>query len=194
MLAYKGIIFNEDKRRNLFTLDNTKTEKVRFPTFSGDKNEDFLKFRIKMEKSVQKNRVVLNDQFEKLKKNLCGEVLKHVPETVKDLEIAWSYLKEGFGDPLRILKESIKALDTIKALPPVTKKETRVTVFLDFESIIKDVIQLGGDSPGSRNYCTAFSEFTLEKILYALPDEGEDVPLRRELLAASGEGKEQFES
>ena len=91
----------------------------------------------------------MNDQFDKLKENLRREALKHVPETVKDLEIAWSYLKEGFGDPLRIFKERIKALDTIKALPPVTKKRTRV--FLDFESIIKDVIQLGGDSPGSRN-------------------------------------------
>ena len=34
----------------------------------------------------------------------------------------------------------------------------------------------------------------MEKILHALPDEGEDVPLRRELSAASGEGKEQFET
>ena len=109
-----------------------------------------------MEKAFQKNRFVLNDQFDKLKENLRGEALKHVPETVKDLEIAWSYLKEGFGDPLRILKERIKALDTIKALPPVKKKETKVTWFLDFESIIEDVIQLGGDSPGSRNYCTTF--------------------------------------
>ena len=194
LLAFKVIIFKEDKRRNLFTLDNTKAEKVKFPTFSGDKKEDFFKFKIKMEQAFLKNRVVLCDQFDKLKENLRAEALKHVPETVTDLDVAWSYLKEGFGDPLRILKERIKALDSIKALPPVKKKEIRVTWFLDFESILEDVIQLGGDNPGSKSYCTAFSEFTLEKILFALPDEGEDVFLRKELSSADGEGKEQFEN
>ena len=194
LASLRKIILAEDKRRFLFTLDHAKSEKVKFPTFSGDKKEDFLKFKIKMTQAFEKNRVILCDQLDKLRENLRGEALKHVPETVQDLQIAWDHLKEAYGDPLRMLKERIKALDSIKALPPVKKKEARVTWFLDFESILEDVIQLGGERPGSKSYCTAFSEYTLEKILSALPDEGEDVGLRKELSAVDGEGKDQFEA
>ena len=46
------------------------------------------------------------------------DAAKHVPNTIKDIEKAWSNLKDAYGDPLRILKEGIKALDTMKTLPP----------------------------------------------------------------------------
>ena len=45
----------------------------------------------------------------------------------------------------------------------------------------------------SRSYCTAYSEYTLEKILLKFPDEGEDVTLRTDLSAIDGVGKAQFE-
>ena len=41
----------------------------------------------------------------------------------------------------------------------------------------------GGVNPGKRNYCTAYSEFTVEKVLSSFHDEGED-----------GDGKELFEN
>ena len=34
LLDLKKVIEDEDTKRNLFTLDNTKVEKVKFPTFS----------------------------------------------------------------------------------------------------------------------------------------------------------------
>ena len=37
---------------------------------------------------------------------LRGEALKHVPETVKDLDAAWVHIKEACSDPLRMLKGS----------------------------------------------------------------------------------------
>ena len=194
LLELKKIVEAEDCRRNLFTLDNTKFEKVKFPTFSGDKKEDYIKFKEKIVKAFNKNRVVLCDQLDKLRENLKGEALKHVPDTVVDLDTAWRYLHEAYGDPLRVLKERIKALDSIKALPPLKRKEARVTWFLEFESILEDVIQLGGDKPGKRSYCTAYSEFTVEKVLSALPDEGEDVSLRAKLSRVSGDGKDMFEN
>ena len=117
-----------------------------------------------------------------------AEALKHVPYTVTELDTAWKYLHEAYGDQLRVLKERIKALDSIKALPPLKKKEARVTWFLEFESIIGDVIQLGGENLGKRNYCTAYSEFTVEKVLSAFPDEGEDVSLRAQLSRVDGDG------
>ena len=45
LLDLKKIVDNEDNRRNLFTLDNTKFEKIKYPTFSGDRKEDFIKFK-----------------------------------------------------------------------------------------------------------------------------------------------------
>ena len=194
LLDLKKVIEDEDTKRNLFTLDNTKVEKVKFPTFSGEKREDFLKFKEKMLKAFQKNRVVLGDQLDKLRENLKGEALKHVPDTVPKLEIAWKYLNDAYGDPLRILKERIKFLDSMKFLPPLKKKEARVTWFLEFESVLDDIIQLGGDSPGIRSYCAAYSEFTVEKVLSALPEEGEDVRLRADLSRVVGDGKELFEN
>ena len=193
LIALKEVIIDEDERRNLFTLDNVKHEKVKFPTFSGDRKEDVLKFKTKLTEAFNKNRVVLSDQLDKLRENLKGDAAKHVPDTIKDIEKAWSNLMDAYGDPLRILKERIKALDTMKTLPPAKKKEARVNWFLELESVLEDVISLGGDGL-SNNYCTAFSEFTLEKILNNFPDEGEDVFLRKKLSATEGEGKERFEN
>ena len=104
------------------------------------------------------------------------------------------YIHEAYGDPLRVLKERIRAIDSTKALPPLRRKEARVTWFLEFESILKDVIQLGGDDLGKRNYCTAYSEFTVEKVLSAFPEEGEDVSLRAQLCTVVGDGRELFEN
>ena len=129
-----------------------------------------------------------------MRENLKGEALKHVPDTVPGLEVAWKVRNDAYGDPLRILKERIKFLDSMKSLPPLKKKEARVTWFLEFESVLDDIIQLGGDSPGMRSYCTAYSEFTVEKVLSALPEEGEDVRLRADLSRVTGDGKEFFEN
>ena len=193
LTTLKEVIIDEDERRNLFTLDNVKHEKVKFPTFSGDRKEDVLKFKTKLLEAFKKNRVVLSDQLDKLRENLKGDAAKHVPDTIKDIEKAWSNLMDAYGDSLRILKERIKALDSMKTLPPVKKKEARVNWFLELESVLEDVINLGGDGL-SNSYCTAFSEFTLEKILNNFPDEGEDVFLRKKLSATEGEGKERFEN
>ena len=194
LLDLKQIVEEEDSRRNLFTLDNTKFEKVKFPTFSGEKKEDFIKFKEKMTKAFSKNRVVLGDQLDKLKENLRGEALKHIPDTVTDLDVAWQNLNSAYGDPMRVLKERIKCLDNFKSLPPLKKKELRVTWFLELENVIEDVIQLGGKNAGTRSYCTAFSEFTIEKILSSLPEDGEDVSLRAQLSRVAGDGRELFEN
>ena len=82
--------------------------------FSGDRKEDVLKFKTKLTEAFNKNIVVLSDQLDKLRENLKGDAAKHVPDTIKNIEKAWSNLMDAYGDPLRILKERIKALDTMK--------------------------------------------------------------------------------
>ena len=55
LIALKEVIIDEDERRNLFTLDNVKHEKVKLHTFSGDRKEDVLKFKIKLTEAFNKN-------------------------------------------------------------------------------------------------------------------------------------------
>ena len=51
LLDLKQIVEEEDSRRNLFTLDNTKFEKVKFPTFSGEKKRRFHQIQRKYDKN-----------------------------------------------------------------------------------------------------------------------------------------------
>ena len=78
----------EDQKRNLQTLMPSKTEKVKYPAFSGDVGVDFLKFKKKLEECFRKNRVPQSDMLDKLRENLRGAALKRVPETVKDISVA----------------------------------------------------------------------------------------------------------
>ena len=48
----------EDSRRNLQTLLPQKSAKIKYPVFSGDIGEDFVKFRAKMEDCFKKNRIL----------------------------------------------------------------------------------------------------------------------------------------
>ena len=74
---------SEDEKRNLQTLMPAKSDKVKYPQFSGDPGEDFVKFRDKLKECFRKNRVPASDQLDKLRENLTGQALKRVPETLE---------------------------------------------------------------------------------------------------------------
>ena len=100
----------EDHKRNLQTLMPLKSEKVKYPTFSGEAGDDLVKFKEKMIECFRKNRVPESDMLDKLRENLKGAALKRVPGTVKDLSVAWLNLQEAFGSPMIVLKERLKSL------------------------------------------------------------------------------------
>ena len=54
-------ITSEDKNRCLFSLSRSKAADVKLPGFSGNKEEDFLKFRKEFEKGLKTNRVRKED-------------------------------------------------------------------------------------------------------------------------------------
>ena len=108
----------EDEKRNLQTLQASKSDKVSYPSFSGEAGEDLVRFKEKLNDCFKKNRVPESDQLDKLRENLKGAALKRVPITVKKLAVAWQNLEEAFGSPLLVLKERLKSLTKIGSIPP----------------------------------------------------------------------------
>ena len=93
----------EDNKRNLFTLEKDTGAKIEYPKFSGKFSECFLKFKDKMERAFKSNRVPKVDQVDKLREQLSGFALSLVPDSVKDIEVAFKSLEDQWGDPERVL-------------------------------------------------------------------------------------------
>ena len=84
----KTAVLNQDKQRSLFSLESSKGQMLKYPTFSGDAGEDLVKFKEKMEYRFKMNQVPLRLQLEKLRENLKGQALKQVPDSTKDVAAA----------------------------------------------------------------------------------------------------------
>ena len=50
-----------------------------------------------------------SDQVDKMRENLRGIALKRVPQTIKEISVAWQNLSEAFGSPSIVLKERLKS-------------------------------------------------------------------------------------
>ena len=59
-------IVEQDRTRELYTLDTLKTEKIKYPVFEGKESEDFFKFKREMENAFVSNRVSKKDKLAKL--------------------------------------------------------------------------------------------------------------------------------
>ena len=97
----------------------------------------------KFRNALEKNRIPESDQLDKLRENIKGQALKRVPETIKSLETAWNNLSEAFGSPIIVLKERLKSLSKLGHLPPDANPAKQITWYLDLESVIQDIIDLG---------------------------------------------------
>ena len=62
----KEAVIKEDKDRALFSLEQSKGEILKYPTFAGDAGQDLVKFKEKMEYRFKRNQVAKQDQLEKL--------------------------------------------------------------------------------------------------------------------------------
>ena len=175
----------EDERRNLQSLLPSKSEKVKYPFFAGDIGEDYFRFKEKMMECYKKNRVPQSDMLEKLRENLKGAALKRVPETIKDIEVAWSNLSEAFGSPMLVLKERLKSLTKLGNVPPDISPSKQIIWYHDFESVVQDIINLG-TSDDLNLQMGAFGPPVQEQILRALSDN----PLMKREVAKAGVGKQ----
>ena len=175
----------EDEDRNLQTLQSSKPENVKYPTFSGDPGEDLLKFKTRISECFIKNRVPKSNQLDTLRENLKGAALKRVPDTLKDLTVAWQNLHEAFGSPLLVLRERLKSLAKVGNIPPDSSASKQIVWFLDFESILQDIIDLG-TSDDLNLQMGAFGPTVQDQILKALNDN----PYIKRKVALAGSGKQ----
>ena len=84
----------------MYTLDAAKTDNVKLPTFAGQDDEDFVKFKAEIEEAFVQNRVSKSTKLKKLREVLTGQAKKLVPESlVGDIEKAWDVLDKAFGNP-----------------------------------------------------------------------------------------------
>jgi hypothetical protein len=76
---------------------HNKPSYVKLPTFAGLASEDFIIFRDRFTRAAR-NRIHTNDQVDQLREALAGKALTCLPQGVEDIDIAWEYLGQAFGD------------------------------------------------------------------------------------------------
>ena len=176
---------SEDERRNLQTLESAKTDKVTYPTFSGEAGEDLMRFREKIKECFKKNRVPESDQLYKLRENLRGIALKRVPVTLKSLATAWQNLEDAFGSPLIVLRERLKSLTKLGGIPSDSLPVKQIVWFHDFEAVLQDILDLG-DSDDLNMQMGAYGPSVQEQILKAFSDN----PVKKQEIAMAGSSKQ----
>ena len=160
-------IKEQDDVRELYTLDAAKTDNVKLPTFEGRDNEDFSKFKELVLKAFVQNRVSKADKLAKLREVLRGHAKKLVPEsTTNSIDDAWEALEKAFGEPDRLMKSRKEALGKLGSFPKETARggfQSQVEWFLEFEALLRSIIDLGKKSDGLG--MEAFSPSTIRSIL-----------------------------
>ena len=164
----------QDTNRGLFTLEPSKSEKVKFPSFSGQPSEDFMKWKEKMENAFLKNRVPKDERLDKLREYLKGKALGLVPESTKNIDTAYTVLKDAFGDPARVLDHKLLLLEEIGPFPTdktgkgLNCYSRQVDWFLKAEGIVRDIYDLGDTYKELDR--DAFSTTTLKRIVEKFPE------------------------
>ena len=170
----KDAVIKEDTDRALFSLESTKGEVLKYPTFSGDPSQDYIKFKDKMDYRFRRNRVAKQDQLEKLREVLKGQALRLVPESTKDVDSAWSILKNAFGDATRVLQYRLDLLHDLGNLPAdVTEKGAcnmrhKVEFLIKLENVVKEIIDLGNSDEDLM--MLAFNGKTVASIVNKFPN------------------------
>ena len=91
----------EDENRELYSGSTAITEKVAYPVFEGRDDESYMDFKVEIDKAFVKNKVTKSDKVKKLRECLRGYAKKLVPESLKDIDVAYESLNQAYGDPAR---------------------------------------------------------------------------------------------
>ena len=70
----------EDSDRELYSLDESKNDKVQLPSLEGRDDEDFSRWKEQVKRAFVKNRVAKDDKLMKLREVLKGHVKKLVDQ------------------------------------------------------------------------------------------------------------------
>ena len=190
--TYVKNLEEQDAERALFTLDTTTGEKVKWPKFSGNLEENFAKFKEKFDNAAKLNRTSRTVQLTKLRECLSGYPLTLVPETTKDITEAFDILKQLYGNVSRVLAFQKKKLSELGAFPTDSTMDTprkKMQWLMDIKQIMQEYIKIG-DSGDARMFCEAFSVSSIAQFINAFP------PSMAEKLTSiqyDGDGRDQLE-
>ena len=173
----------------MYSLSKPSGEDLKYPTFSGELGQDLVKFKEKMVYRFKRNQVCKIDQLEKLRETLKGKALRLVPDSMKDIDSAWSALNNAFGDPSRVLQHRLNSLRKLGDLPPESVKgapnfESRVEFLLKFENIVEDIIELGKSDDDL--FLLAFNANTVAEVVNKFPN---DMVLKLNKLPGKGKDR-----
>ena len=162
----------EDESRCLFSLNEPKTAQVKFPTFRGSADEDYLKFEKEVRSCFKRNRIRREVQVKKLRDLLEGPVKNIVPENLEDVDQGFQLLKALYGDPSRVMKAKKAKLIALGNFPkPGSKQPSHLKMQLEWlmslELLLKEVFHLATLSKDM--YCEIFSPSTLRSIKSFFP-------------------------
>ena len=107
----------EDDDRELATMVPRKSEKFKWPPFSGKPGESFFKFKEQFFKVAKQNQTSKADQITKLRENLKEFPLTLFPETMLDITEALKRLGDTYGDPQKLVNFEVKRLEKVTMFP-----------------------------------------------------------------------------
>ena len=157
--------------KNLDDLENQpKFECIPFPSFSGTK-ENIFKFKKRMMNALKANDIKEEEYIQELHKCLDPESRGCIPNSIRNIEDAWSILQDVFGDPTGVIKEKL-ALASLGSYPQDGSSsaemiQAQVEYLTDVQLVVKDLFELASREPKFRGQ--VFNCGTLRMLLLKFP-------------------------
>ena len=147
----------QDDERQLGTLLPRKTERVKWPTFSGKSGESLFKFKEQFVKAARQNQTNREDQFTKLRESLKDFPLTLVPEHMNDVDDAFKRLSETYGDPQKLVNYELKKLEKVDMFPNsddgsyTMGTRAQAEWLLQVETVLAELIKMAKDPDVDRD-------------------------------------------
>ena len=185
------VIQFEDESRCLYSLNKKSSAKVSYPTFSGESEEDFDKFRKEMIEAIKTNQIKRSDQVKVIRNNLSGQPKSMISASLDDVDKAWKILSEIYGGASRLVKAKKLRLTVMGIMPKPDSKlpehvRQRVEWLLELNLIMKDLSDLAKTNMDC--YCETYNDSTIKKIKSFFP-----FTIHNKMSRFEGSSKEKFE-
>ena len=147
----------QDVERQLGTLLPRKTERVKWPSFSGNPGESLFKFKEQFMKAARQNQTNREDQFTKLRENLKDFPLTLIPEHMNDVQAAFKRLSETYGDPQKLVNFELKKFEKVDMFPNsddgsyTIGTRAQAEWLLQVETVLAELINMASEDDADRD-------------------------------------------
>ena len=160
----KEAIKSQDDIRELYSNQASPTEKLSYPSFSGQESECFQDFEEKLVKVLKNNKVRQDDKVDKLRSCLSGKAESLVPKTQKSFDNAMEALRKAFGDPTRLMRFRMQELKKLGKLPRSNKSGAVVEWFLSLEVIVQSLLDMAKRADEANNFDVVHTLYSIDLI------------------------------